>query len=322
MVGDSEWGRQKREILSYNVFYSALTPRAEPCLAKFGFELPVAFPTIDDERNGIRAEPDFVLYDGETLLLVEVKSGDNIDEDHVSQMEACNNISIEAAEEFLKDADVKRRTSYTGDVNTVETAISYQGIHEAYIQNCRHAWPDCKEKLEDLEQHAAILAQGEGSPLRLVAGEFKSENFNDVFGSGVSLPKNSKTEFVLTENTEVESVAVAICQIFGFRAAKGPVEVTPSDIRSYFAPRHAVRFSRIRRAAAFLNDIGACDVEAPDEVEDGEYEESKLIFTVDHMEEILDIERTVSETSVSDHFKEGGQTALTEFEGQDQTDES
>jgi hypothetical protein len=314
MTDSSGWHRQNQEVMSYNVFFSALTPRATPCLSELGFELPVMFPTITDDRQGVKTEPDFLLYDGDICLLVEVKSGDNINRQHIEQMRACDQVTIETLQEYLKDTEVYEKTSYTGNVDTIETAVVYGDLDEEYIRKCREEWPDCRERLETVEEYAAVLGQERGGSLRLLAGEFETETLGSVFSNGVNLPQNPPREFALTENCEPESLAVAICNIWGQRAVKGPVEVTVSDIRDHFAPRHAVRFGQAEYALTFLEDIGACDVEDDDrEIDEGEYEQATYVFTVDHVDEILNIEQTVRETTISDYFREDEQSGLDDF---------
>lgn len=317
MSGNSDWNRQKQEVNSYNVFFSALTPRADPCLSALGFELPVVFPTIEDNRLDTIAEPDFLLYDGEICLLVEVKGGDNINDRHIDQMRACDDITIETVEKYLRQTDVAEKTSYSGNVRAVETAISYQGIDEEYIRKCQNEWEDCQEQLEELLNYTTVLAQGEGASLRQVAGRFGTPRLRGIFESGIDLPDNPKREFVLTENVEPESLAVAICRVVGEQAAKGPVRVTATDIRDQFAPRHAVRFAGIAHVIEFLEDIGACDINESDseqQEEDG-FDETLYEFNVNHMSEILDIEQTVSKKSIEEHFRDDDQSGLTEFTG-------
>lgn len=104
-----EWERQKREIDSYNVFFSALKGRSgTPCLFNLGYRLVGVFMRISDNRQRIVAEPDIVLYNGEKLLLVEIKSGTNIDQRAMDQLESASRISIEAGQTFLQDADLEQ----------------------------------------------------------------------------------------------------------------------------------------------------------------------------------------------------------------------
>lgn len=312
MTGEQNyWERQEREIQSYNVFFSALTARADPPLTRHGFESPVSFPEIEGQRENVKAHPDFLLYDGEVCLLVEVKQGDNIEDDHIEQIEECNKVTIERAETYLKDAEIQDKTSYDGDVSRVETCISYAGLDEDYIEKCRQEWDNCREQLEALEEKTAILGQQKGGSLRLLAGEFDDPTLQSIFERGIQLPETPKKEFTITEAWEKESLAVAICQNWGHGAASGPVEVTPTDIRSHFAPRHAIPLGRIKRVLYFLSEIGACD-DVSENDQEYVYE-----FTVDHMGEILSVVEIVRDQPVEGHLQEEGQMDLNSFTDND-----
>lgn len=119
-----EVDRQLREKQTYNLFYSALTARASPCLADHGWRVPVTFGEIDDPYASVVARPDFVLYDGDTCLLVEVKSGNNIRDRDIAQMERCNQLTIDGVEEELEAADIRDKTPYDGEVRTIDP-VSY-----------------------------------------------------------------------------------------------------------------------------------------------------------------------------------------------------
>lgn len=83
-----DWKRQKQEIDSYNLFYSAITHRSTTKgFIDFGYRLVGQFVQIDDHRNDLHPSPDFTLYDGESVLLVELKSGENINPSDINQME-------------------------------------------------------------------------------------------------------------------------------------------------------------------------------------------------------------------------------------------
>lgn len=273
------------EKQTYNLFYSALTARASPCLADRGWRVPIKFGEIDDSYAGVVARPDFVLYDGDICLLVEVKSGDNIRDRNISQMERCNQLTIDGVEEELEAADVRGKTPYDGEVQTIDRCIVYHDIDEAWVEQCREEWENCQEQLERLEQEAAVLTQDFGSTLRRVAGEFESGRLQHRFDQGVELPENPKEEFVLTEQMEKEILAVAICGIWGEQAVgyDDPVEVNVNQIRNHFAPTFNIPPRRVNRVLYYLTEIGACD-----HVEDLTYE-----FSRDHISEVLSIIQTV-----------------------------
>lgn len=290
MAGDSPWVRQRREIGSYNTFYSAITGRAsDDSFHERGYILVNIFPVIKDPRNEVEAQPDFLLYDGHSLLLVEVKSGNNIEERHISQITEFSKLSIERAENYLKETEPIRKSTYDGSVANIEPVIAYQGLDQEYIQNCRNDWPDCQKKLEALEEAGPVLIQSRGGRLELVAGSFTSEEIQDWLNKGIELPANPKKEILLTEGMEAEALAVAICGIWGQQAAKEDVQVSITDIRSHFDNR-PIEPGRVRKVVHFLNEVNACEI-----VEKGTM---KARFTQEHMDQILNIERKVAEKSV------------------------
>lgn len=292
MSGAPEVDRQLREKQTYNLFYSALTGRAFPCLADHGWRVPIKFGEIDDPYAGVVARPDFVLYDGDTCLLVEVKSGDNIRDRDIAQMERCNQLTIDGVEEELEAAEVQDKTPYNGEVQTIDRCIVYHDIDEAWVEQCRDEWDNCQEQLEHLEQQAAVLTQDFGGTLRCVAGEFESGRLQHRFDDGVELPENPKEEFVLTEQMEKEILAVAICGIWGEQAVgyDDAVEVNVNQIRDHFAPTFNVPPQRVNRVLYYLTEVGACN-----HVEDLTYE-----FSRDHISEVLSIIQTVRDQRVEE----------------------
>lgn len=310
MSGAPEVDRQLREKQTYNLFYSALTARASPCLADHGWRAPIKFGEVDDPYAGVVARPDFVLYDGDTCLLVEVKSGDNIRDRDIEQMERCNRLTIDGVEEELEAADVRDKTPYDGEVQTIDRCIVYHDIDEAWVEQCRDEWENCQEQLERLEQEAAVLTQDFGGMLRCVAGSFESGRLQHRFDDGVELPENPKEEFVLTEQMEKEILAVAICGIWGEQAVgyDDAVEVNVNQIRNHFAPRFNVPPQRLNRVLYYLTEIDACN-----HVEDLTYE-----FSRDHISEVMSIVQTVRDQRVEevlddvdeDHIPDERQTTL------------
>jgi len=118
-----------------------------------------------------------------------------------------------------------RKTSYDGNVDQIETCIVYEGIDEEYLEKCRNEWDNCREKLEKLEEQTAILTQGRGESLRLLTGEFDSTRLQSRFESGIDLPTNPKTEFIVTESWEKECLAVAISPL-------GDIKLLPVQFKS------------------------------------------------------------------------------------------
>jgi hypothetical protein len=251
-----------------------------------------------------------------------VKSGDNIRDRDIEQMERCNQLTIDGVEEELEAADVQDKTPYNGGVQTIDRCIVYHDIDEEWIKQCRNEWADCQEQLERLEQKAAVLTQDFGGTLRRVAGEFKSGRLQHRFDDGVELPENPKEEFVLTEQMEKEILAVAICGIWGEQAVgyDDAVEVNVNQIRDHFAPTFNVPPARVNRVLYYLTEIGACA-----HVEDLTYE-----FSRDHISEVLNIIQTVRSQRVEDvldeiaedHIPDEQQATLDMVSDEENNDES
>jgi len=296
MTDISGYDRQRREADTYNLFFSSLTSRADPSLSERGWFAPAMFAEFQDIRNDLEASPDFVLYDGDICLLVEMKSGNNIEDRHIRQMHNCSSFSIDAIEDELDNVQVDEKTPYDGSVRTVDSCTVYHDMDEEYIQDCRNEWEGCRKALERLESETAILTQDFGGDLRRIAGEFESNRLQRLFDDGVTLPQNPSNQIMLTENMEEEILAVAICDVWGEKAVnhEDPIKVNVNEIMSYFAPRFNLPSKRVNRVLYYLDKIGACD-----HTDGLEYE-----FSYGHLSDILTIEQTVRDNPVEETLTE------------------
>lgn len=295
-----EWERQKKEIESYNTFFSAIVGRAAgKGLIDIGFVEIGKFVQISDPRNNIESEPDFVLYDGGTLLLVEVKSGNNIEERHIDQVKEYNKISIEAAEEFLKDADAKQKGFDDLAVEKIEGCIVYP---HSCIEQCEMS-EECMNLLEELSNQAAILTQDRDSELKLEKGGFETNELTDILSSGIETPINPKKEVLLTEGIEVECLSVSICiDNVASRLNNGEVKMTPGEISNLYSQRKT-ELSDIRAALEFLRQIGACVKP-----------ESEYIFRKSFLSEIMKVSEVLQENDVREYVEDqDGQKGLDQF---------
>lgn len=307
MAGSSAWERQRKEVNAYNLFFSAMTGRAEPSLADEGFRLVGSFAKVGGAHP---ANPDFVLYNGSKLLLAEVKAGNNINERHIRQMEACDSIDIETAEDYLSDAQVSKRMGFGGGVDAVESCIVYQDIDEAYVETWRVESDDFKENLSELLEYSTLLTQDYGGELRIIEGQFtESPSLHSLLESGIRLPQNPPDEFMLTESMEKEILAVAICDVWGSRVVDhdDPIVVSQEEVRSFFAPRYNVPPGNVGRVFEFLEEFGACSSNDPNAIE----------FTDANIRALLQIEEAVSRQRVEDYLQEEDQTTFDEFENEE-----
>lgn len=305
--------RQRREVNTYNLFYSAVTARADPPLSSRGVRIPVMFPVFDDSSEGrdIEAEPDIVLYDGSTCVLCEIKSGRNINDRDINQMAECDKVTIETAEEELKNAQVREKTEYGGSVTAVESVIVYQDMDEEYVEETASESADFRDSLDRLTEHAVLMTQDYGRDLRVLAGEFNDDGaMQSALRAGVTLPENPPDEIMLTEGMEPEILAVAVTDIWGEQALDydDGVRVSREEIRDFFAPRHNVNPGDLDLVFEFLTDIDACE-----EVGTHRYE-----FRREHMSSILGVEEMVVEQRVEDYFREDDQETFDTFTDDDE----
>ena len=295
--------RQRREVNAYNLFHSAISARASPSLYSHGVRIPMMFPVIRDRPRDIRAEPDFVLYDGNTCALVEIKSGNNIEEDHIDQMEMCAGVSIEKAQETLKAAQVRERIGYSGDVETVEPIIVYHDLNGEYIREASNESEQFRRRLSGITEHAVLMTQDYGEELRLLAGEFGSSgSLQSALESGITLPKNPPDTIPLTENMEPEILAIAITDIWGEKAIdhEDGYTVTRPEVRDYFAPQHNVNLGDVDHVFKFLEEFGACKRVGG----------HKWEFGREHYDAILRVESQVMEETVQEYLHDEDQTSL------------
>lgn len=285
MSEGQSWSRQKSEIDAYNAFLSAYHSRnSYHGFSRHGFRLTNYFPTIDNRFTDDSIKPDFSLYDGESLILAEVKYGNNIEKRDIKQAERLNSVSIDAAEEFIDKVDVEERFGLSGEVYSVEPLIYYDGLDSDYVENCRHEWPNCKKRLEKLENHCAVLGRESDYRLQLMAGEFDSPDFTSWMEYGVKMAENPRVSVTMTDGLEIESIAVSLCTIWGQRAVSAPISVKVSEMRQHFNYRD-LEPQRVQSAFDLLDELDACDRRGKREIE----------FTPEHMPEILDIERLLKE---------------------------
>ncbi|MDZ7849424.1 MAG: hypothetical protein U5K70_00940 [Halodesulfurarchaeum sp.] len=298
----SEWERQKREIDFYNVFHSALA--GEPGgsgLIDYGYRLLGPFMPLQDNQNSVEVEPDISIFDGETLFLLELKSGSNISANHLEQMDDYSKVGLEAAEGFLDDTGVSDRKS----VERIDFSIVYR---KELIEKCRMGrLGNCLERLKSLRQKTAILTQEKGKRLKKEGGvELADSNLERILNNGISLPRVPERVFHLSENMEKESIAFSICHDIVINNLVGRFTLTPVQVSNFYGPHRSPPVDRIKTTMDYLNEIGACTYNQ----EEGEY-----LFTEHHEEEILNIESHLRSQRVEETLSgsDDGQAELVEF---------
>lgn len=298
-----EWERQKREIDSYNVFFSALKGRSSTtCLFDLGYRLVGVFMRISDNRQGVVAEPDIVLYNGEKLLIVEIKSGTNIDERAMGQLESASRISIEAGQTFLQDADLEQYNH--NDLNHIEPVIVY---YRDFIQDCLES-PPCSTALSQLSEHGAVLYQQKGGVLSIAEGSVQDGTLQSVLTEGIPLPRLPDTQIYLTENVDREILAYSIAHDCVRTALVNDESATieSEDVIERYRNRE-LDIRKVNDALEFLAQTRAC-------VQSGEGE---YTFRRSNMSRILGVEEHLRETRVREALEGpgAGQQSLDEYFG-------
>jgi len=280
------WSRQKGEIDAYNAFLSAYQSRSSyHGFSERGYRLTNFFPTLNNRHTSGTIEPDFSLYDGETLILAEVKQGKNIEPRDIDQAEKLDNVTLDAAEEYMGKVDIGR-FGLSGEVYSVEPLIYYDGIDSAYMEKCRNEWENCRKRLVELEKHCPVLGREGDRRLQLLAGSFGSQELTEWIEYGIKMSETPRVTVSMTDSLEIESIAVSICNIWGQRAVSESIRVDVSQLRTHFNYR-SLEPGRVQSAFKLIDELGAGD----------HIKKRELEFKPKHMPEILNIETSVSQRS-------------------------
>lgn len=298
------WERQQREIDSYNVFYSAFHgTNGGPTLKNLGFRRPLRFPEINVRGLSNSAEPDIAVYNGSTLLLTEVKSGGNVGERAVQQMERCASVTIEDAENYLKDSKMSNYGLDPNEISNVDPCIVFfEDRFKSDIENDPYDEQDLQSIKEDHD--CPILTQKRDGLLTVERGSFQAATLDSFLTSGVPLPKIPPQTIFLNEGVEKESLAVSICFDHVLRDLKhGRITLTPQDVEDLY-PKRALDYRDIQDTLHFLSEVGACSNSNDDE----------YVFTQAHESNIFKVKNIVSEQRVDDFLDEDGTNySLDEF---------
>lgn len=299
---NEQWERQKRELDSYNTFYSAIKGEVTgEGLRDIGFGVAGRFVSIPRRASNAEAEPDFVLFDGSTLLLVEIKSGTNIDDRTIEQMERCANLSIEAAEDYLKDVKLSDSDLDPNDLRTIQPCVVY---YSGTIEECKEH-SACLDALEELRNHAAVLTQEKGGTLEIDSGHVTDDSFETAFSNGIQLPEAPAKNVYLTEGIELESLAFSICHdCVVNNMGKGRLTLSPTGVRDRYRNRE-ISLADVGTVLEFLEEIDACR-----ENDDGEYE-----FRQAHLSAIVSVQEKLAERPVAKWLDDesDGQSGLDDF---------
>lgn len=284
----SEWGKQKGEIESYNTFMDSVAGfEDDEGFIDFGYKLVTVFPDIPIRNQEKDATPDFLLYDGENLLLVEVKSGENINENDKKQARMLDQLDIESAEEFLKNTELEGFGD--NDVSNIEHCIVYD---KKFIEEECKPYEGCVEALEELKRITTVLTQRRGGNLTIEGGkEIDHDLLENNLNEGISLSKNPDRQILLTENIEEECLTVSILFdiVLNRLAVDKDVTLTPSEIRSHYG--REMPMSKVRRAFNFIESLNACTSN-----------DRKRTFRYSDWNKFKEVKKTLRDTTVSDYM--------------------
>jgi hypothetical protein len=299
-----QWQKQKREVDSYNVFFSAFKGRTEGrSFYDLNYRLAGMFVEITDARNDLVVEPDFVLFDGATLLLTEIKSGRNINQRDINQMESSNELSIEAAIEWLRDAELQQSGYDPNGLNNIEPAIVY---YNDFIEECRES-SGCSDALDNVSECCTVLSQQKGGLLQIEENQLDDPDLNDLLSEGISIPTLVDKHIYLTENVNREILAYSIVHdaVLNSIGKDSEITIDSEDIINRFQHRQ-ISLGKLNDALVFLRQIGAC-VKKSDE----------YVFRTSNMSNIMSVgdklEETTVRTFLTEEEPEEGQSRLGSF---------
>lgn len=301
-----QFDKQRRELDSYNVFYSAIKGiDADEGLLDLGFRVVGNFMQVPG-RDGNLSDPDIVLYNNETLLLVEVKSGNSVESRDEKQMQRAGELSVEDGREFLKDTDFDDPVLDHTELTDIQPVIVYDF---ETILSCKQS-ASCKDRLTSMGENGGVLSQQKGGELELVQGTVSDNALESLLESGIALPKFPDTTLYLTENTNREILAYSICfdLVRPQFNTQNRVEVEPEDVYNRYRGREIKR-RKLVDALQFLTQINACSNPSG----------QLYIFHRSDIGTIMSVTEKLEEKRVKDWLagETSGQSSLDEWEDED-----
>lgn len=294
-----QWNKQRREVDSYNVFFSAFKgTNSSDGLRDLGYKQVGYFLEVEDTRQGVECEPDMMFYDGTNLLLVEIKSGRNVTPRATTQMERCDTLSIESASDFLSDAEVDAMGLDPNDLTNIEPVIVY---YEDVMEECLES-EGCRDELDNLSEHGSVLSQSKGGEVTAVKDSFESLTLSEIFSDGIELPALPETKFYLTENVNREILAYSIAHdaVLPNLSRESRITISPEDVIDRYRHRQ-IPLDKLADSLRFLSEIGACAGNG-----DGTY-----TFSKSRVSNLMSVESKLRQTRVLDFIQSQGSVQRT-----------
>lgn len=250
-----------------------------------GYKQVGFFLEISDSRQGVECEPDMVFYDGTNLLLVEVKSGRNVNQRAIEQMKRCDALSVEAASNFLSDAEVADMGIDPNSLSNIEPVVVY---YADVMEECQES-DGCRSQLDTLADHGSVLSQAKGGKVTTVRDSFDSSTLSNFFTKGIEVPALPETNFFLTDNVNREVLAYSIAHdtVLPNLNRNSEITISPEDVIKRYRHRK-IPFDKLSDSLQFLSKIGAC-------VDNGD---GTFTFSKSRMSEILSVESRLKEKRV------------------------
>lgn len=285
----SSWDEQKNELLTHNLFYAVMNGYNGPGLVDMGYRLVGENVEVPDERRDVTIYPDYVLYDGETVLFVKVVHGESISEETTAEIDSWPRIALEGVKEYLKRAPVRKMNMEPSNAEQYDFCVVVRDDLFSKLSSD-------SEDLSDIFDAHCVLSVSPGGEAELVLPPLRDRTVSNKLERGIDLPKRPPHNRSLTPDAEYESLAVAIAEEIAITSLKSEEgesirsEISVSDIRNHFG--EDIERAKVREVAKYLENHGACKIN----------EEGNMVFTKSSITPLLDIESRVSETGVREHL--------------------
>lgn len=250
----TNWERIRQELDSLNLFYSAITGRSDEKnnFRKMGFEefIQPKFRDPYSEEGLIEARPDFVLLRDDYMCFIEVKSGRNIDQNHIKQSVRNSSFSIEGL-----------RNSFSNYLERDVSVSEFDSIFvfkKDFLEECVES-ENCLDNLNEITEDSVVLVQEKGDVLTFCEESDKtsSDELNEVLENGIHLDEVPKNEIMLVDDPELENIIVYLQRTF-LDELKDEKEIvmSVSEIYTEFIPKN-IRCSRdrVKRAMKLIRKL-------------------------------------------------------------------
>jgi hypothetical protein len=289
------WLEQKEKINALNLFHSAIkSDISNNGIASQGYKLVGPFLPVPDRRNGVFTRPEFTFYSGDTVVFVNVESGDQITQEHRNRAELYQELNLEAVEEFI------RKKGRAGDVKLSTRNLNHFEHHlifdDTAIQTAQAGGPGAAI-YDDLKDLCGIFSQSKGGTLHFEDGLAQDDSFHNIFSGGIDLPRTPSKEFLLTADVQPESLAVSLAQeILPEKFNDNEtVKMTPREVRQFY--NRDIEIETVQKALEYLRHRDVCD-------DLGTYEYS---FSRDDIQHCYEVEGHLRDTVIEEYLdKQGG----------------